>query len=167
MRIGKRTLKNGKFMINYGNNWPIDILMLKLEFSNKTDTKISKNFFSSLLKQAQKSVLINQNGVISLVLLKNKEICQINKRYRNIDSPTDVISFAYNESEKFPDKYVGEIFISLEKVQENAKRIRKSFLEELKFIFAHGVLHLFGYDHGTKAEKQKMDTAMNKFLDSK
>lgn len=138
--------------------------MLELDFSNKTDTKIGEDFFSSLLTKAQKSVLINQNGVVSLVLLKNNEICKINKKYRNIDSPTDVISFAYNESEKFPDEYIGEIFISVEKVQENAKKMRKSLEEELKFVFVHGLLHLFGYDHGTKAAKEKMNAVMNRIL---
>lgn len=88
------------------------------------------------------------------VLTDDEEIRRINKEYRNKDCPTDVITFAIfadsPENERFifdGEVNLGEIIISVDKIKEQSKENNISFEDELYFIFAHGILHLLGFDH--------------------
>jgi probable rRNA maturation factor len=90
------------------------------------------------------------NVVFNVILVNNETIQKINKKYRNIDAPTDVISFALEDNKDFPiNEYriLGDIYISIDKVEEQSKLYEHSFLRELAFLTIHGFLHLLGYDH--------------------
>lgn len=87
----------------------------------------------------------------SLVLVDNQEIHKINLQYRGIDRSTDVISFEDDE-----DDYIGEIFISIDKVIEQSRTYNHSVEREFAFLLIHGLLHLQGYDHQTSAEEKIM-----------
>ena len=89
-------------------------------------------------------------GEISVAFLTNKEIQEINKRYKNIDRPTDVLSFPLG------DEILGDILISVEKAEEQASDYGHSFKREICYLFTHGVLHLLGYDHKTPGDKRQM-----------
>ena len=83
---------------------------------------------------------------IELIVVKNDEIQELNKEYRNIDKPTDVLSFPMN-FEVIDMPLLGSIVISTDFVQEKAKEFKHSFNEEFTLLFIHGLLHLLGYDH--------------------
>ena len=98
---------------------------------------------------------LGPNAEISILLCHNEYIHKLNKQYRNIDRPTDVLSFALNEGEADgydgPDTaLLGDIVISLEKVQEQA------FERELAYLTIHGMLHILGYDHMEPDDKAEM-----------
>ena len=92
-----------------------------------------------------------------IVLCNNAEIHRVNNQYRKKDAPTDVITFAIFADSSEDERYIfdnevhlGEIVISLDKINEQAKEYKRSFDDEFYFIVAHGVLHLLGFDHQTE-----------------
>lgn len=128
--------------------------------------KIAENILKSdILEQSPLSEadFIQNNLSIDIVLCDNETIHSINRDYRGKDVPTDVITFAlFADSE--PEMRVvadgeiplGEIIISLEQINIQALEQKKSFDEELYFILAHGILHLFGFTHKTEKDLQNM-----------
>ncbi len=116
--------------------------------------KVLKNVLKKALKEERV-----KNAVFTIVFVDNKKIRKINKEYRNIDRETDVISFAYedNEVKKISKiRVLGEIFVSIDKMKEQAKLYGHSQTRELCFLCVHGLFHLLGYDHQTKAEENIM-----------
>ena len=94
---------------------------------------------------------------LSMLVTDNKVIKKINKDYRNKDVATDVISFAYNETENIgPVNIIGDIVISIEKVKEQAKEYGHSEEREFYYVLCHGILHLLGYDHIEENDKEIM-----------
>ena len=95
-----------------------------------------------------------QSVTFDIVFTNNEEIHRINKEYRDKDAPTDVITFAMfadsNEEERYildDDINLGEIIISLDKIEVQAKENNIKFKDELFYIISHGILHLLGFDH--------------------
>ena len=104
-----------------------------------------------------------------IVFVNNEEIHRVNKEYRQKDSPTDVITFAIfadsSEDEKFifdGEVNLGEILVSLDKIEEQSKEHNVSFDDELYYLVSHGILHLLGYDHQTEPEYNFMVEMQNK-----
>lgn len=95
---------------------------------------------------------------VSLLLTDNETIHEINRNYRNKDSATDVISFAYNEDESNDGFYevLGDIIISLERVKEQSFEYGHSYEREFYYVLTHGILHLLGYDHIEEEDKEEM-----------
>jgi probable rRNA maturation factor len=85
---------------------------------------------------------------LDIVFLSDRDIRPINKRYKHRDRATDVLSFELGTC--------GQIIISSDTALKNSARFGTSFAEELALYVIHGILHLFGYDDGTKTEKKKM-----------
>lgn len=119
---------------------------------------------------------------ISLTLTDNESIHEINKEFREIDRPTDVLSFPmvdYEEAGDFDflesaDEYfnpetgelmLGDIVISLDKVEEQAEAYGHSVLREYAFLIAHSMLHLMGYDHMEEDEATIMEKKQNEILE--
>ena len=102
-----------------------------------------------------------ENVYFSVIFIDNDKIHEIFKNYRNIDRPTDVISFAYNNNGTLdgPVNMLGEIYVSIDKMKEQAREYNHSEKRELSFLCIHGLLHLLGYDHtlGEKEEKEMFD----------
>ncbi len=98
---------------------------------------------------------------VSLVLVGPRSIRKINREYRKIDRETDVISFALQDE---PDLFeipeenteLGDIFINYDAVIRQAEEYGHSVRREYVFLFVHGLLHLFGYDHMTEKDEKKM-----------
>lgn len=103
-------------------------------------------------------------GIIHLVLTNDDDISFLNAVYRGKEEPTDVISLSYFDELNFPGEHnlMGEIMISVDTAAAQARKRKRGLEEELRFLFAHGLLHLFGYDHKSPAEKK----AMNKLQDA-
>ena len=111
-----------------------------------------------------------ENCLFNIIIVDNDYIHKLNKEYRGIDRPTDVISFALEDEEddvKLDFRVLGDIYISLDKTYEQAKLYNHSFLRELSFLTIHGLLHLLGYDHMDKEEEEimfkKQDDLLNEF----
>ncbi len=105
---------------------------------------------------------------ISLLLTDNETIHEINRTYRNKDSATDVISFAYNEDEENDGFYevLGDIIISLERVNEQSFEYGHSYEREFYYVLTHGILHLLGYDHIEEADKEEMRKKEEEILEA-
>lgn len=106
---------------------------------------------------------------VSLLFTGNDEIQVINREYRDKDQPTDVISFAYHETEDFdigPYDTLGDIVISLERVVEQAKEYNHSPKREFFYVLTHGILHLLGYDHIEEEERKEMRAKEEEILGS-
>jgi len=99
-----------------------------------------------------------KNATVSIIFVDNEEIHKINKEYRGIDRETDVISFALEDTfNLLPDKIrmLGDIYISIPKMKEQATSFGHSEKRELSFLVVHGLLHLLGYDHMKNKEEEK------------
>ena len=100
---------------------------------------------------------------VNVLITDSEGIRQFNRDYRNIDSPTDVLSFALNEGDEPPvldadsPKTLGEIVISVERAKEQAQDFGHSFHREIAFLTVHGMLHLLGYDHMEETDRQEME----------
>lgn len=120
---------------------------------------------------------------INVILTSNEEIAQINKDYRDIDRPTDVLSFpmvdyiapgdfthldSYDVEDYFNPEtgelMLGDIIISVERVYEQAEKYGHSVQRELGFLVAHSMLHLFGYDHVEPEETHVMEVKQHDIL---
>lgn len=103
---------------------------------------------------------------IYITLTNNEEIHKINKEYRDVDRPTDVLSFPMYEREEIPklreekqddiEEILGDIIISIPKIKEQAIEYGHSYERELAYLTTHGMLHLLGYDHMIEEEKVVM-----------
>jgi rRNA maturation RNase YbeY len=87
-------------------------------------------------------------GNISFVFCEDDYLLDINQKFLNHDTYTDIITFDYSENSSIS----GDIFISIERVRENAKQFAQSFEDELLRVMAHGLLHLLGYKDKTEKE---------------
>lgn len=102
------------------------------------------------------------NAEVSITFTDNEHIHEINRDYRNVDRPTDVISFALNEGDEpeieggAPINVLGDIIISVEKAIEQAKDYGHSIEREVAFLTVHGMLHLLGYDHIEENDRKEM-----------
>lgn len=109
------------------------------------------------------------NLEFNVIIINNEEIHKINKEYRGIDRPTDVISFALEDYKdiKYENNYrvLGDIYISIDKVKEQAKEYGHSEKRELAFLAVHGLLHLLGYDHMEKEDEKVMFSKQELILD--
>ena len=107
-----------------------------------------------------------KNAIFSIIFVSMEEIHELNKRYRGIDRPTDVISFALeDDADKIMDfRVLGDIYICIDKMKEQALSYGHSNKRELSFLTVHGLLHLLGYDHQTKEEEELMFGLQEKIL---
>ena len=100
-----------------------------------------------------------ENPIFNVIIVDNKRIQEINKEYRNKDAITDVISFAFEESDNIKYdgiRFLGEIYISYERCIEQANEYGHSIERELSYLTIHGLLHLLGYDHMNEEDKKVM-----------
>ena len=112
---------------------------------------------------------------VSIILTIPEEIRKINKKYRNIDKETDVLSFPMFQKDELDEKIkskdflyedvLGDIVISIDKVERQAKEYGHSFERELSYMVVHGFYHLMGYDHIEEKDKIVMRKKEDKILE--
>lgn len=148
---------------------------MELDFVNNGPSSYDayEQIFEKLYIKVFKFLKIKANYSTDVTIVDNKSIHEINRQYRKVDRPTDVISFAYlddknevelNGSNSIP---LGTILISYEKAEEQAISYGHSLVREMSFLFVHGVLHLLGYDHQTQEEEAKMFALQKEILGDK
>ena len=138
-----------------------------IEINNLTNEKLDEiNELDAYTKYLLDYMKIDAS--FSVIIVDNEKIHEINKQYRGIDRTTDVISFALEEDENYEvkERLLGDIYISIDKVYEQAKEYNHSVKRELFFLVTHGFLHLLGYDHMEKDEEEEMFSLQEKILDS-
>lgn len=136
----------------------VEINFLEIEENKEYESIINK----VVEKCFKEEKLQNKNLYINIILTNPKNIKETNKKYRNIDKETDVLSFPMFEKDEIqniegniPD-VLGDIVISIERVKEQAKEYEHSFERELAYMVVHGFYHLMGYDHMVEEEKIQM-----------
>lgn len=144
--------------------------MLAVEILHEDIEPIEERLQSLLVKCLEAAAVQEEvSGEVVVTIVSNERIHELNRDYRDVDRPTDVLSFAMNEPgegemeiyldegdlEEFPNM-LGDIIISLPKAREQAEDYGHSLERELGFLAVHGFLHLLGYDHGTEEEEKEM-----------
>ena len=107
-------------------------------------------------------------GDITISVVDDDTIHRMNREYRGVDRPTDVLSFPAAEGGDFPaipDSFLGDIAISLPRAEAQAEEYGHSLLRELSFLAVHGTLHLLGYDHMTDEDRAEMFARQNEILE--
>lgn len=150
--------------------------LVELYFDGVDEKKeYEKNVLSVIQECFKEEKLEKLNLSISITLTTPENIRKLNKQYRNMDKETDVLSFPMFEKyeideivqnkEKQPVKEtIGDIVISIQKVEEQAKEYGHSFERELSYMLVHGFCHLMGYDHIEEEDKKKMRPKEEKIL---
>lgn len=149
----------------------MEVNAVDIAIYDETDRTNQKHMdlIEQVIISAAKELKLEDNFEVSITIVDNNRIHEINKEYRSIDRPTDVISFAIedndDEFEIFFDelddaivlpRLLGDIFISMDKAEEQAEEFDHSIEREIGFLTVHGFLHLNGYDHQTEEEEKEM-----------
>lgn len=137
---------------------------MKIYFLNKTKRSIYglKKLFNEIANYTSSYLGKENKYELSLTFVGKQRIRTINREYREIDRVTDVISFAFLDNEdniqfsKNVPISLGEIFICCDVAKKQAKAYNHSLKREYSFLFLHGLLHLFGYDHMTEEDEKIM-----------
>lgn len=144
-------------------------------FDNSTDFDFNQKYMdliNNVIIESLRYEGFSNNCEISFSLVTNDEIHEINKKFRGIDRPTDVLSFPLIdfENEEIPSDEniiaLGDIIISIDKLKEQAEAYNHSFERELAFLTAHSMLHLMGYDHMTEGEEKIMFSKQEDILNN-
>ncbi len=103
---------------------------------------------------------------LTVVLVDDSIIRDLNRRFRRKDRATDVLAFAAREGESLPgaDDALGDVVISLETAARQARRRRRPLAAEVRTLLVHGILHLLGYDHEHSAEQARIMSAVEREL---
>lgn len=131
---------------------------MNVNIVNQIDQPVNEEIIKNVLDLSSKDLHL-EDYTINIILVNNDIIQHLNKSFRNKDQATDVLTF--------PDgsfKNLGDIFISLDKVEEQRLRYEHSFERELAFLTVHGLLHTLGYDHQTEEEEKEMFTLQETLL---
>lgn len=138
---------------------------MELDFTSlKKEYDLYENEYLAIFKETLKILKIKCSPIVSVALIGDKEIREINKTYRKVDRPTDVISFAFLDDEENLQKILfkkqkvvlGDIYISYDRAKEQAETYGHSERREFLFLFVHGLLHLLGYNHMEEEDENKM-----------
>ena len=146
---------------------------MELDF-NTFDESLSEyqTIYEELLNKTLKHLSLDFDPYLSVAIVDNDYIHDINRTYRHKDAPTDVISFAFLDDNPERDNLfhskkmvvLGEIYISKDKAKEQAKEYGHSLEREMKFLFVHGLLHLLGYDHMKEEDEKVMFRLQDEIL---
>ncbi len=125
-----------------------------IEINNLTTKKINKVRIEKIVKAFFKKYKINEKNVISLAIIGDSKMKQINSVYRQQNKTTDVLSFSDLQ----------EIIININQIIRQAKEFKKKVNDEFEFILVHGLLHLIGYNDETETDRLKMIEMAEDFL---
>lgn len=146
-----------------------------IEYSNEQDKLAPPEDFERLVEDCTRAALeeeeIEDDAEVSVTLIDNARIRELNAEFREIDRETDVLSFPLGDDEGFevdPDTdaiLLGDVVISLERAKSQAEEYGHSFRREVAFLVTHSLFHLLGYDHMTPEEETEMFAKQEKVLE--
>lgn len=139
----------------------MEITVANLNSSYRVNIRIVKRIVREVLK------ILNSSRAISLsfIFLDDAAIRRINKRFKNSDRPTDVLSFSLEDEGFYTGVRLGEIYISIDRAAVQSRTFRADIAEELTRYVIHGMLHLFGYDDMTGLERSRMSEKEDEILE--
>ena len=130
-------------------------------FSEKKTFKVAeKKKIRLLVKEICKKEKIDLS-FLNYIFCTDKYLLEINQKHLNHNFLTDIITFDFSESNNTAE---GDLYISVERVEDNAKKYKVLFSKELIRVVIHGLLHLIGYKDGSEKEKKRMRSLENKYL---
>ena len=125
--------------------------------------------FEKIASSAEEKLDLADDLEISVTFMRSRSIHVINRDYRGIDRPTDVISFAARDGldplVAEEEKDLGDIFINIDYARKQARLYGHSLRREISFLFTHGLLHCLGYDHMEEEEEKVMFALQDEILD--
>lgn len=134
----------------------VSFKVMDIQFINCKEWGIEPKSFTVYIKRLKKYIP-DTEGVLNVVFVNDSYIRALNKRYRDNDKPTDVLSFSYiNLIDLKNSGLIGEIYISVPTAEMQAKEYKWKLENELCKLFVHGFLHIFGYDHESDEDYKKM-----------
>lgn len=149
---------------------------MELDFnSNIPGYEEYEDVYLALLQKTFKHLKLNSEAILSVTFVDDQFIHEMNRDYRGVDRPTDVISFAFLDGEADKKKILtsggpvslGDIYISIDRAKAQAEEYGHPLKRELSFLFVHGLLHLLGYDHMTKEDEEVMFKLQDEILPPK
>ncbi|MDR2823335.1 MAG: rRNA maturation RNase YbeY [Mycoplasmataceae bacterium] len=135
---------------------------LNLHCAQKNELKEINHYFKTAMKIINQSLKITKKRLFEVSLIDDKAMKTINYKYRHINKPTDVLSFAFDDSHTIETTLIGEIFIDVQQAQRQS--IKNNLIAELTLLFIHGTLHLLGYDHANNKDEKCMFSIQNKIM---
>lgn len=142
---------------------------MNLNLFNETDEKLDEEIkdIKKTMKYAVEKLELGEVE-FNIIIVDNEYIHNLNKNYRNIDRPTDVITFALEDDKTFDvseyGRVLGDVYISIDRAREQAEEYGHSLKREICFLATHGLLHLLGYDHMKPDEEKIMFSLQEEIL---
>ena len=142
---------------------------LNLEVEDSVADRVDQPSLIGLLERVLTEEQVEDGASVAVVLADDTLLHELNLRHREVDAPTDVLSFPADEGEEFPTpegepRYLGDIVVSVEMVGRQASEAGLEPREELAHVIVHGLLHLLGYDHEEPDEEAVMKAREEAFL---
>ena len=141
---------------------------MKYEINDNYNVTFKYSYLKRVIKRTLKLEKVKK-AYFSIVFVGDEEIQRLNREYRGIDKVTDVLSFALEDNNdliKNKIRVLGDIYICVPRMLEQAHELGHGIKRELAFLTVHGLLHLLGYDHQTKDEEEKMFKMQELILDA-
>jgi len=144
-------------------------MAIEILFYNNTryDVEIYESVIRDIIKEAANYELLTQNLLCNYIFVDNGEIRSMNKQFRNKDYATDVLTFPAEDDGLTRKKTLGDVFISVDKMIEQAYAYGHGEVREMAFLAVHGFLHLLGYDHLDEEGEREMFSKQEAILDAK
>ncbi len=142
--------------------------MITITFLPKVEKGIKENW-QVILKEAAEATLSTKKWdnepAVTIVLGDDNYLKELNHQYMGVDQPTDVLSFSIEEiNPENGSFYLGDLAISLDRAEAQAKSGGHALEDELRLLVVHGILHLLGYDHANPEEKARMWSAQAEIM---
>jgi probable rRNA maturation factor len=139
--------------------------MVTIQIKRNVKLPVDKSILLQAARTTLESTGSAENSAVSIVIGNDDLLHKLNQQYRQVDAPTDVLSFPSGEVD--PDTseiYLGDVVISLPRAREQASAEGHPIVEELQLLVVHGILHLLGYDHEETKDKKRMQITQDKIL---
>lgn len=140
--------------------------MIHIEISEGLEPEFDPNLLEGAACEVMLHEHVDSEAEVTILLTGDEHIQELNRKFREIDEPTDVLSFPADFVDPDNEKsYLGDIIISLPRTRAQAAAGGHPIEDELKLLTVHGMLHLLGYDHTGEEDKQQMWAAQREILD--
>jgi probable rRNA maturation factor len=139
--------------------------MVTIQIKRNVKLPVDKSILLQAARTTLESTGSAENSAVSIVIGNDDLLHKLNQQYRQVDAPTDVLSFPSGEVD--PDTseiYLGDVVISLPRAREQASAEGHPIVEELQLLVVHGILHLLGHDHEETKDKKRMQITQDKIL---
>jgi len=145
-------------------------MAINILFYNETnkDVEVYETVIKDIVEEAARFEELDGCFSCSYIFVDNPKMKEMNARYRGKDYATDVLTFEGADDEHFSvRKHLGDVFISIDKMIEQAYQYGHGEVREMSFLAIHGFLHLLGYDHLDEAQELMMNARQEAILDAK